>query len=361
MGFERLRAYKFRNFDEITVELAAPQVFLVGENGQGKTNFLEALYLLSYGSSFRTRKDSELVQRPESEFALQARYRGPGGTLDELGYRYESGRKKITLNKTEISDRKDLIYTVLCVLFSHDDFAFVSGAPDMQRLFFDQTLSLYDPSYLDAIRRYGKLLRSRNQALKDERHDLMELYEQDLAAYGFEIQQFRATATERFTRTFTETFTYVSQLPEPLRVEYRPSWKDATSAADARATLERGRDRDLRMRTTTSGVHRDKFVFRYGDVDFTSIASTGQIRLTSLVLRLAQARFYATRLEKKPIFLLDDVLLELDLGRRRRFFELIPDLDQAIFTFLPDEPFHHYAGADTMIYDVREGQLRIRS
>lgn len=360
MGFESLRAYQFRNFDEVLVDLSAPQVFLVGENGQGKTNFLEALYVLSYGSSFRTKKDASLLRRGDTEFALDATHRRDGGSSDRLSYRYTGGSKSISVNDTAIRDRKDLIYTVLCVLFSHDDFSFISGAPDQQRLFFDQTLSLYDPIYLDQLRRYGRLLRSRNQALKEGRVDLVELYEVDLSRYGFEIQQFRATATATFNLTFEETFSYISQLPDSLRVEYRPSWREAESAADAERHLSGHRDRDLVLRTTGSGIHRDRFIFRYGDVDFTTIASTGQIRLTSLVLRLAQARFFAGRLEKKPIFLLDDVLLELDLGRRKRFFEFMPELEQSIFTFLPDEPYQHYAQSDTLIYTVKDGRFEKR-
>ena len=359
MGFEGLRAYHFRNFDDIQIDLAAPQVFLIGENGQGKTNFLEALYVLSYGSSFRTKKDSTLLHRGRDECALDATH-NRDGVRDRLSYRYSKGTKRISVNDDAIRDRKDLIYTVLCVLFSHDDFSFISGAPEMQRLFFDQTLSLYDPVYLDQLRRYGRLLRSRNQALKDGLIDLVELYEVDLSRYGFDIQQFRAAATETFNHTFEETFSYISQLPETLRVEYRPSWKEAESAADAERHLAGHRDRDLVLRSTGSGIHRDRFVFRYGDVDFTTIASTGQIRLTSLVLRLAQARFFAGRLEKKPIFLLDDVLLELDLGRRKRFFEFMPELEQSIFTFLPDEPFEHYAQSDTLMYTVKDGHFERR-
>ena len=111
------------------------------------------------------------------------------------------------------------------------------------------------------------------------------------------------------------------------------------------------------MKTTTSGPHRDRFVYRHEDRDFTRTASTGQLRLVSLILRVAQAQFFASRSGRSPVLLLDDVLLELDPTRRKRFLDALPAYEQAFFTFLPDERFNDYRREDTLIYRVADGRI----
>jgi recombinational DNA repair ATPase RecF len=131
----------------------------------------------------------------------------------------------------------------------------------------------------------------------------------------------------------------------------------APTADAVRQELERRRDHDRYMRTTTSGPHRDRFLFLWDGEDFTRIASTGQVRLASLLLRVAQAQFFSVETDRKAVLLLDDVLLELDPTRRARFLEVLPAYEQAFFTFLPDEHFTRFRKADTLLYRVANGSV----
>ncbi|MFW5827764.1 MAG: DNA replication/repair protein RecF, partial [Alkalispirochaeta sp.] len=159
MGFQRVRFYQFRNLHDGYVDLPSEQVFLVGENGQGKSNFLESLYLLSYGASFRTRRDSELCRLGEREMAIDGLFSpgeadggsgaaaGPGEIIGspvrhQLEIRWQENRKKITLDGQPVQDRRDMVSLMPSVVFRHDDMQFVSGPPEMQRWFVDQTLSM---------------------------------------------------------------------------------------------------------------------------------------------------------------------------------------------------------------------------
>ncbi|TVR71076.1 MAG: DNA replication/repair protein RecF [Spirochaetaceae bacterium] len=362
MGFTRLRTYQFRNLGDGETDLSAPRVFLVGRNGQGKSNLLEALYLLSYGGSFRTHRDQELSRIGTDAMALEGSFEAPHGSY-AVDIRFQEGRKTIRLDGNLLQDRRDMVSLIPSVVFRHDDMAFVDGPPEMQRWFVDQTLSMDQPLYIDDMRRYRRILRNRNQVIRDRQYDMLPVYDQQLAEQGLQLQRRRREVLSAFNEVFAREFSEIARLPRGLAVEYRPSWREMDSVPEVTAHLEKHRAREEALRTTTSGPHRDRILFRYGDtpgesVDFLTMASTGQVRLVALILRVAQARFYTARTGRRPVLLLDDVLLELDQERRERFVSRLPESDQQVFTFLPEEPYHGYRREDTLVYSVVDGILQ---
>lgn len=355
MGFTSVQFFNYRNLRDEYVDVDGREIFLVGENGQGKTNFLESIYLLCYGSSFRTRKDRELIRIGEKAMSV----RGTSVTDDDnhIILKIEEGKKRIILNEKHVSDRKQLIQHLPCIIFSHDDIEFISGAPERRRWFFNQTMSLYNPLFIDLLRRYGKIIHMRNTSLRDGREDLLGIYDDQAAVTGLEIQKKRAEAIILFNRTFNELFHAVSGLHGSIEIRYSPSWAGAEDSAHAVEILESKRNVDYALKTTTSGPHRDRIGFFLNGRDFSRIASTGQRRLMSLVLRVAQARFFTDMTRRKPVLLLDDVLLELDADRRRKFIGQLPEYEQAFFTFLPDEQYDKYRTDATKIFFVKDGVL----
>lgn len=366
MGFHWIRCFQYRNLADGRIDLEAPRVFLVGENGQGKTNFLEAIYYLCYGSSFRTRIDQQLCRDATDSLAVSGAFTVgetiAGDVPNEISIQIRNGRKDIRFNDQPVSDRKEIVQNIPCIVFAHQDIQFVQGSPDLQRWFFDQTLSLFDLTFIDTLRRYRKILKLRNAAIKEERFDLLDSYDPQLIEYGIRIQRERVNAVQAFNETFGSMIRAVSGLDDPVDIRYRPSWSvdveaDHDVEARIREKLIERRGFDSRMRTTTSGPHRDKFVFSYRGRDFTEIASTGQTRLVSLVLRVSQARFFAEKAKRKPLLLLDDVLLELDPERRRRFLTVLPDAEQSFFTFLPDEQYPGHVDSKTQVFRVHDGVI----
>ena len=231
----------------------------------------------------------------------------------------------------------------------------MNGNPEARRIFFNQTLILYDHTFVDSLRTYNRILRSRNVALKDQKNDLLDIYDIQLINAGREIIEKRARITEAFNGTFSRIFREISGLENALTVKYLPSWKFGTDTDEAVSYVKKRRYTDLSFGITTSGPHRDRFVFHHDGGDFSKIASTGQLRLISLILRAAQAMFFRERTGRKPLLLLDDVLLELDLERRRKFLALLPEYEQAFFTFLSDEQFSGYGKEKTKVYRVSQG------
>jgi DNA replication and repair protein RecF len=355
--------------DAVTVT-AAKNVFLVGENGQGKTNFLEALYFCAYASSFRKVHDSEIAQtrmnQAKKNFSAEIAFSEQPHEKNiscEVLIKFEMGKKTIFIDGKKIEDRKDLLSVIPCIVFCHEDMEFVAGSPEQRRRFFDQVLSLYDPVYLDDLRCYRRVVKSRNSVLRDyalrklngDPETLLDALDQQCVLYGVKLMEKRETAAKLFSGIFEDLYREVSGIAG-VNVQYLPSWKSFNSA-EAADSLRKRRAAEMAAGISLSGPHRDRYLFILGGGDFAATASTGQRRLLALLLRVAQARRFSQMTGRNPILLLDDVLLEMDGEKRRRFVAALPDYDQAFYTFLPEEPFQHYQKDETLVYYVHSGQI----
>jgi DNA replication and repair protein RecF len=366
MAILSLRTLAFRNLDNNKINTGVKNIFLVGENGQGKTNFLEALYFCSYASSFRGVKDAELACFGEKDFSAAAETGSLGGKnilCGKISVIYEKQHKTISLDGKTIEDRKDLLEASPCVVFCHEDMEFVSGGQERRRWFFDQTQSLYDPVYLDDLRRYRRVLKNRNAVLKNVKtgygerkpsEEILDVLDLQLTEYGLRLMEKRKEAAERFSVLFGPLYEEVSGI-DGISVVYVPSWK--FPAGEAAAFLRERREQDFFQGLTLSGPHRDRYLFTRNGGEFSSSASTGQRRLLALLLRTAQARCFSGMTGKTPVLLLDDVLLELDGEKRRRFLKVMPDYEQAFFTFLPEEQYRDFRNEDTLVYHVKGGVI----
>jgi len=363
-----LRTAAFRNLADVAVNVCAKNVFLVGKNGQGKTNFIEALYFCAYASSFRGAKDVNLANTNEKNFSVEIKLVENKFNETESGdvlVKIEKEKKTVFINGKKSEDRKELLSVVPCIVFCHEDMNFVNGSPEQRRWFFDQVLSLYDPVYLDDLRRYKKAVKSRNAILRDnlkqkltENIDaILDALDHQCSFYGTRLMEKRETACALFSEIFQPLYSEVSGIAG-IGVKYAPSWKSADETA-ALKQLASKRPVEMAAGISLSGPHRDRYSFAIDGEDFVANASTGQRRLLALLLRVSQARMFSRTTGKKPVLLLDDVLLEMDGEKRHRFFSALPDYSQAFFTFLPEEPFRQYQSDDTIVYNVCDGSLEL--
>ncbi|WP_320129075.1 DNA replication/repair protein RecF [uncultured Sphaerochaeta sp.] len=360
MRFTSIRANQFRNLEAKEIPVDRKQVFLVGPNGQGKTNLLEAIYTLCYGSSFRTPFMKELASHGEKNFKLTGMYSDEGLLTHCLELEYKDSKRTVLLDGREIKDRKELIYNIPCIVFSHDDISFVRGEPEERRRFFDQTMSMYNPLFFDDMRHYRSVLKQRNQAIKEERYSLLEIYDMQLAKYGLAIQQERTRAVFEFDQIFPGMYSEVSQTDREIHIQYNPSWSRCATEEEIFEHLANNRQRDLNLSTTTSGIHRDRFNVIDQNGLFSQSGSTGQLRLASLIFRAAQMAFFQKKTNRQPLLLVDDVLLELDFKKREMFLHLMESYCQVFFTFLPEEHyFSSLAGDDALVYDVKNGRFSL--
>jgi DNA replication and repair protein RecF len=358
MPFDKIRLSSFRNLEDAEIGTAADRIFLVGENGQGKTNFLEALYYLSYGASFRGPVDAEAARRGSPSFALAGRVRAAEGLpADDIRVSWEGRVKEIRRNEKPVRDRKELIELNPSVVFCHEDYAFAAGEPERRRFFFDQAAGLVSVGYIDILREYKRILRQRNAALKESRQDLLSLFDAQLAGKGRELIEARGRIHAEFDSRFSLRYEAVSLFGAEVRIKYRPNWPADLGIDGILERLAAKRAEEIALGTSLSGPHRDRWSFDCEGRDFAGTASTGQLRLLSLTLRMVQAEYYTAATERLPVLLLDDVLLELDRGKRERFLSLLPPAGQAFFTFLPGETWEEHKTGSTLVYEVRNGRF----
>ena len=369
--------YNFRNLKNDTIDLSSREVYFVGENGQGKSNLLESLYYSAYGTSFRTHNESQIIKNGEKAFSVNSMFKKSDDDMQKITLVFENGKKRIDKNGKRIQDRKELINTIPCILFCHDDMKFAIGEPECRRFFIDQSLTLYDNLYIDDIRNYKKILKSRNLILKNHQYDLLETFDSQLAYYGLIIQEKRKKAIFQFNEIFGKIFYEVTGI-EGVKIVYEPSWKEIITeklTADNKIITEKNfpssqdvinlllsrQELDKRFETSMSGPHRDKINFIKDKVLFVPTASTGQRRLLSLILRIAQSIYYTRVTGLKPVLLMDDVLLELDPDKRAKINSLLPEYEQLFCTFLPGEPYERYMKDTTKVYNIKGGEWFERS
>ena len=351
----------YRNLKNASIDLLSKEVYFVGENGQGKSNILESIYYSAYSSSFRTNKDAEIIKNGEDKFSLRTMYRDSNDSTHTIFTFYENGKKRIEKNGKNVKDRKELINTMPCVLFCHDDLEFAVGEPERKRFFIDQCLSMYDVLYIDLKRRYQKILKNRNQILKEMKFDFLDVYDEQIAENGIQIQKKRNDAIFKFNQIFGKLYEDITGI-DGVSIKYDSSWKSMQNAIPTKdeviQILLQKRDADKIMQTSMSGIHRDRINFSRNGKNFVPTASTGQRRLLAILLRVAQAIFYSQMTDKKPVLLLDDVLLELDPDKRQSVMGILPDYDQLFCTFLPGEPYDRYKRSTTKIFTITNGDWK---
>jgi DNA replication and repair protein RecF len=357
MFFSAITTEGFRNLSGAKINTGGKDIFLVGSNGQGKSNFLEAVYFCSYASSFRNSKDYDIVCSGKKECIVKADFFDVFDKYISAGIK--NGKKAINIDGKTVSDRKELLAIVSSIVFCHDDLDFVAGSSERRRWFFDQNICLYDHIYLDTLQRYKKVLKSRNILLKEinkgKTSGILDVLDPQLAEYGLQLMEKREKETDFFSDVFNSVYENVAEI-SGIKIKYKKSWKQ-DSVNGVITELREQREKEIIFGMTRTGPHRDNYLFVKGDCEFDSTASTGQKRLLALILRVAQALRYYMMTKKEPVLLLDDVLLELDGEKRKKFLEFLPPYKQAFYTFLPEEPFEQYRKKDTLVYYVREGNL----
>jgi DNA replication and repair protein RecF len=291
--FLSLKTVAFRNLVDSETNLKCKNTVLVGENGQGKSNFIEALYFCSYASSFRGVRDTELSLHSKKDFSVMAET--DNYICKNLSVIFKDGKKNIFFDKKKINDRKELLEIVPSIIVCHEDLDFVSGPPERRRWFFDQTQSLVDSLYLDDLRNYRKILKSRNVVLKSwkgrDSTVLLDAYDPQMVHYGLRLMEKRTEMAKDFSSVFEPLYHEISGI-DGVSIQYSPSWKNDNQDIELSSFFER-REKDIAYGMSLTGPHRDNYIFTRKGREFTRNASTGQRRLLALLLRMAQVKVFS--------------------------------------------------------------------
>ncbi len=339
MRLRKLTLRHFRNVGFAALEFSGRQQFLVGANGQGKTNLLEAAGFLTALRSFRTTENKLLVGHTQhtAAIACELEHERLGETRVTIKLRHDG--KELWCDQARVTRLADHLGKFPTVVFSSQDLQLVRGSPAGRRRWLDLTLAAMDPGYFGALQKFSRALAGRNALLKAGRAVDGELgaFEQILAAAAAELIGLRASGLQALGAQLKASYAKLCDDAEPAGLGYEPNF-DEPSAEALLARLEAGRERDRQMRTTLVGPHRDDFHFSVRHTAARDFASEGQQRSLVLALRLAQAAWFQEKSGVRPVMLADDVLGELDPARRRRFWAAIDPASQVLATgtALPD-------------------------
>lgn len=384
MLLERLTLRDFRNFGTCELELGPRFTVLFGHNGAGKTNLLEAVYLVSTLRSFRTSDLGALVRQATEGGSVELRAHdsdvGIGTTLTvRLSRHGNATRRTAMADGKHVRSGAEFYGRIRAVLFTPEDLAVLRGSPSGRRRFLDRMLFARDRAHIADVQAYEKLVRSRNHVLRREdlgsaqREGLLDTYETGLADTGARVWSRRTRLLDELTGPFEAAFARIhgSAGPAPETMNARPlnaaaryhsklGAIDPTARVEAlREALRERRSEDSRRATTTVGPHRDDLVVELDGQPAADFASQGQARALVLAFKLAEVQVAHAATGKPPLLLLDDVSSELDARRSALLFAtLAEDVGQCVLT--TTSPRHIELPADTRAHHwhVDRGQVR---
>jgi DNA replication and repair protein RecF len=371
----RLHLRDFRNFSEQVVEFPPEGVLLVGNNGQGKTNLLEAIYYLEIFRSFRGAPDEQLARFGAEAFWLELRFTdGSGERRLTAGYERRGKRKRVTLDGGEPERLADLLGTIGIAVFAPFDLEIVTGPPAQRRRFLDILLSRVEPGYLQALQRYRQVLARRNALLRGgASEEEVAAWDEGLVRWGSRIVTARALWIGERSATFAAHYARVSggsagwmRHETPLVEEGHAATEEGVATA-FRQELQRGVERERRRGMTLTGPHRDDLALAMvrpdsAPVDLRTFGSGGQQRTAALALRMLEAETLRDAHGRAPVLLLDDAFAELDPGRTRRILEWIeteggPAAGQVIVT-APKRSEVEFRQGRLPLWGISAGEIR---
>ncbi|MDO4284961.1 MAG: DNA replication/repair protein RecF [Eubacteriales bacterium] len=357
MMIQSLELANFRNYESLCMDFSPGTNILYGDNAQGKTNVLEALYMIATTKSHRGMKDRDLIRFGQEEAHIRTCI-----LKSDIDYQIDmhlrkSKSKGIAINGQRIKKAADLIGLLHIVFFSPEDLAIVKNGPSERRRFMDMELCQLDRSYLFNLNHYNKIVDQRNKLLRDlylnpELKETIGIWDMQLLSYGSRVIERRAQFIRELNEIVEGIHGKLSGGREHLTIAYEP---DVTTEEFERR-LKASRERDIRLKMTCVGPHRDDFSFVDNEIDIRKFGSQGQQRTCALSLKLSEIELVTRAIGDKPVLMLDDVLSELDSGRQNYLLSSIGGIQTFITCTGLDEFVNNRFSIDRL-FEIREGKV----
>jgi len=325
MTLQHLTLTNFKNYPSLDVDFSGRINCITGDNGEGKTNILDAIYYMSFCKSFLTGIDSQNIRHDEQFFIIQGTYFLNGQT-EEIYCGFEPGkRKRFKRNKKEYDRFADHIGLIPLVMVSPYDINLIIGGSEERRKFIDGIISQFDKEYLLQYQKYTKILAQRNHLLKETPQtwqiddDMLQIYDEQLADSGQFIYQKRKSFVAEIEPIFQKYFEMISQGKEKVSLVYQT----AMSGKSLAELLKENRSVDIATRYTNFGVHKDDLELGMSGLPIKKLGSQGQQKTYLVAMKLAQFEYIGELCGQKPILLLDDIFDKLDQSRVEQIVNLV--------------------------------------
>ena len=333
MQIKKLELDNFRNYGSLNIDFAPGVNIIYGENGQGKTNILEAVYICAFGRSLRSTHEKEIIKIGSDEAHIKAEF-----DVNNINKRFDVHIKKneakgVAVNRIPIKKVRDLYGQVNLVMFSPDDLEIIKRGPSVRRNYLNHEICQIDKIYVEDLINYTKVLKQRNELLKKlgESEDkslseTLDIWDIQLSSYGKKLISRRRKFINDIQDIIFDIHYDISGGREKLKIKYEPS----SDEDDLYEDILRSRERDKYYKNTSSGPHRDDISFYVNDKDLKTFGSQGQQRTCVLSLKMAELKIIEDKCGQKPVLLLDDVLSELDRNRQTELLKRIDGIQTII-------------------------------
>lgn len=351
-----LRLRDFRNYQRLDADFSPGFHLLLGDNAQGKTNILEAVYLMATLRSFRGVGGAQMIRHAQKGYFVGGKV--VGQSEQEIKMYWSARERNLTLDNRLVKKLGDYLGTLRTVVFCTEDLQLIKGTGRTRRRFLDLLLSQTQPGYLALLQRYLHAVRSRNALLKQfsPEPQLLDSFSEQLIKLGGEIIRHRRELIPKLSPLARLAYRRISNDAEELRIAYEPSVK-----SDFGVELAQVRDRERRFRATLIGPHRDDLQLLLNEKSAGQFGSEGQKRTLAIALKMAQAEYLTGIHGSAPVLLIDDVMGELDVKRRSG---LLPLLERAretsgqVFMTCTEENWPRELSRDVQRWEVKSGSLQ---
>jgi len=359
LKIKSLKLKNYRNYSLLKLDFDDAANIFYGNNAQGKTNILEAVYLSGTTKSHRGAKDRDLIRFGQEESHIEAVVEKNGIAYQLDMHLKKNSPKGIAINKMPIRRASELFGIVNLVFFSPEDLNIIKNGPAERRRFIDMELSQLDKVYLSDLSNYNRIVNQRNHLLKvmnpDQRGDqaeTLDIWDLQLIRYGNKIIERRKEFVEQVNKIISSIHKKLTGAREDIQVIYEPS----NGSLTLEQAIVKNRERDMRIKSTSVGPHRDDICLMAGDLDIRRFGSQGQQRTAALSLKLSEIELVKQAINDTPVLLLDDVLSELDKHRQNYLLDSIYDI-QTLITCTGVEDFVNHRFSVNKVFHVHEGQV----
>ena len=355
MYINKIKLQNFRNYNEQEINLNKSINVFYGDNAQGKTNILEAIFLCTFGKSFRTNKEKELIKlgKDNANVIIEYEKKDRDGKISIS----ISDKKQILVNGIKIKKLSELLGNINIVIFTPDDINILKGGPALRRRFLDMMIGQLKPNYVYTLNMYIKTLEQRNNYLRQIKEEnkpenLLDIWDEKLIEYADIIYKYRKEFIDKIKKKINIIHKKITDEKEEINIQYISNCESKEAYSEL---LKQRRKLDIINGFTTKGIHRDDFEIYINNKELSIYGSQGQNRTAILSLKLSELQVIYDEIEEEPILLLDDFMSELDINRRKNFLNNINNT-QVIITCAEKIEFLK-ENVDYCLYQVKEGEI----
>lgn len=361
MNIEQIHLQSFRNYDNASFSFEPEAIHcLIGNNAQGKTNFIESIYFLSHLHSFRTMQMKDLIQADKEWMRMDAKVETHGHKEDVKVMISDQQRLLFHFNDP-VKRYSDFVGIVNAILFCPDDMLMLKQSPRLRRRMIDMELIKISKTYTNTLSHYQKILKERNAVLKQKKIDeiYIDTLTQQLIQDQLIIVSQRQAFIKRLNQELLGIYPFFSQEKEVIEIRYQTFVDIDQPIKEQMEELYRSSlQKDIRYQQTTLGIHKDDILFLYKDQPMVNVASQGQKRSVLLALKLGLAQIIYQTQNEYPILLLDDVFSELDDQRKQQLISHLPKSMQIFITTTERPDASWFQGRSVHFYQVKNGVLK---